>query len=48
MSSTNLKVPLSASGKQKRRPLKVKVRVGFFPKKKGAATSVAYTTVVFR
>ena len=48
MNSTSLKVALSASGKQKRRPLKVKVRVGFYPKKKGAPTSVAYTTVVFR
>ncbi len=48
MSSTSLKVPLSPSGQHKRRPLKVKVRVGFFPKKKGAPTSVAYATVVFR
>ena len=48
MSSTTLKVPLSPSGQHKRRPLTVKVRVGFFPKRKGAATSVAYATVVFR
>jgi hypothetical protein len=48
MKSTGLKVPLSPSGLSKRRPLKVKVRVGFFPKKKGAATSVAYATVIFK
>ena len=48
MSSTSLTVPLSPSGQHKGRPLKVKVRVGFSPKKKGAHTSVAYATVVFR
>jgi hypothetical protein len=44
----SLKVPLSSGGRGKGRPLSVRVRVGFFPKKKGAATSVAYTTVTFR
>ncbi len=44
----SLKVPLSSGGRSKGRPLKVRVRVGFFPKKKGAATSTAYTTVTFR
>ena len=41
-------MPLSPAGQRKHKPLKVKVRVGFCPKKKGAATSVAYTTVVFK
>ncbi len=44
----SLKVPLSSGGRGKGRPLSVRVRVGFFPKKHGAATSVAYTTVTFR
>jgi len=48
MSSTSLKVPLSPTGQHMRRPFSVKVRVGFVPKKKGAPTSVAYATVVFR
>ena len=46
--TVSLKVPLTTSGRFKGRPLKVRVRVGFVPKKKGAATSVAYTTVTFR
>ena len=46
--SATLKVPLSPQARGKGRPLKVKVRVGFFPKKKGAPTSTAFTTVVFR
>jgi hypothetical protein len=46
--AASLKVQLSPQGRSKGRPLKVKVRVGFFPKKKGAATSTAYATVVFR
>jgi hypothetical protein len=46
--SASLHVPLSQQGRKKGKPLMVKVRVGFFPKKKGAPTSVAYTTVVFR
>jgi hypothetical protein len=44
----SLKVPLTSGGRSKGRPLKVRVRVGFVPKKKGAASSVAYTTVTFR
>ncbi len=44
----SLEVPLSRSGRSKGRPLNVRVRVGFFPKKKGAPTSVAYTNVTFR
>ena len=46
--SASLKVPLSPAGQRKHKPLKVKVRVGFFPKKKGAPTSTAFTTVVFK
>jgi hypothetical protein len=46
--TASLKVPLSSGGRSKGRPLKVRVRVGFFPKKKGAPTSVAFTTVTFR
>ncbi len=46
--SASLKVPLSSSGRSKGRPFSVKVRVGFYPKKRGAPTSVAYTTVTFR
>jgi len=46
--TASLKVPLTSRGRSKGRPLRVRVRVGFFPKKKGAPTSVAYTTVTFR
>ena len=41
-------MPLSGHGRNKGRPLKVKVRVGFVPKNKKDSTSVAYTTVTFR
>jgi len=44
--ATTLKIPLSSGGRSKRRPFKVKVRVGFVPKK-GAHTS-ATLTVMFR
>jgi hypothetical protein len=46
-SRTTLKVPLSSAGRGRRRPFKVKVRVGFVPKKKGAHSS-ASVTVRFR
>jgi hypothetical protein len=46
-SRTTLKVPLSSAGRGRRRPFKVKVRVGFVPKKKGAHSS-ASVTVTFR
>ena len=45
--TATLKVPLSRAGQRKGRPLKTKVRVGFFPKKKGAPTSAAFVTVTF-
>jgi hypothetical protein len=43
--ATTLKVPLSSSGRGRRRPFKVKVRVGFVPKK--GAHSSATVTVKF-
>ncbi len=45
--ATTLKVPLSSRGRSKGRPFKVKVRVGFVPKKPGAH-STANVTVTFR
>ncbi len=45
--SATLKVPLSRSGRGKRKPLKVKIRVGFLPKGKGAH-STATVSVTFR
>ena len=44
--SVTLKVPLASKGKNKSKPLKVRIRVGFLPKKSGPH-SQAYTTVVF-
>ena len=44
--ATTLKIPLSSGGRSKRRPFKVKVRVGFVPKK--GAHSSATLTVTFR
>ncbi|HYM46291.1 MAG TPA: hypothetical protein VES65_09070, partial [Solirubrobacteraceae bacterium] len=46
--SASLSVPLSSAGRGRHRPFKVKVRVGFVPKKKGQPTSVAYAIVTFR
>jgi hypothetical protein len=43
--ATTLKVPLSSSGRARRRPFKVKVRVGFVPKK-GAHSSATVTVKV--
>jgi hypothetical protein len=45
--SASLKVSLSGAGRRRGRPFSTKVRVGFFPKKKGAPSSVAYATVRF-
>jgi hypothetical protein len=45
--ATTLKVALSSRARGRRRPFKVKVRVGFVPKKKGAH-STASVTVSFR
>ena len=48
--TATLKVPLSRGGQSKGRPLKVKLRVGFVPKKKSSSNtnSASTTTVVFR
>lgn len=45
--STTLKIPLSSKGLSKRRPFKVKVRIGFVPKQKGGKSSSASVTVRF-
>ncbi len=47
--TATLKVPLSRGGQRKGKPLKVKLRVGFVPKKKssGNGNSASTTTVVF-
>jgi hypothetical protein len=42
-----LKIPLSKRGRNRHRPFKVKVRVGFLPKAKGAPSSSATVTVRF-
>jgi hypothetical protein len=44
--ATTLKVPLSSGGRGRRKPFKVKIRVGFTPKK--GASSSASVTVTFR
>ena len=44
--AASLKVPLSTGGRGRRRPFKVRLRVGFVPKK--GAHSNAYVTVTFR
>jgi hypothetical protein len=43
-----LKVPLSRAGSRRRGPFKVKLRLGFVPKAKGAPSSVSFVTVTFR
>ncbi len=46
--TVTLKVPLSRAGRRHKRPLKVRVRVGFVPKSKGEPRSIAYVTVRFK
>jgi hypothetical protein len=46
--AVTLKVPLSRAGRRHKRPLKVRVRVGFAPTSKGEPRSVAYVTIRFR
>jgi hypothetical protein len=48
--TATLKVPLSRAGQSKGKPLKVKLRVGFVPKKKSSTNinSAETTTVLFR
>jgi hypothetical protein len=43
-----IKVPLSRAGSRRHGPFKVKLRVGFVPKAKGARSSAAFVTVTFR
>jgi hypothetical protein len=43
-----LKVSLNRGGRSRRRPFKVKLRVGFVPKTKGLGSSAAFVTVTFR
>ncbi len=42
-----IKVPLSRRGSGRHRPFKVKVRVGFVPRARGARSSVSFVTVRF-
>lgn len=42
-----IKIPLSRRGQSRHRPFKVKVRIGFVPKAKGAPSSAAFVTVRF-
>lgn len=46
--AVTLRVPLSRAGRHRRRPLKVRVRVGFVPKSRSEPRSVAYVTVRFK
>ena len=46
--TATLKVPLSRRGRGRGRPLKVRLRVGFVPKKHGAPRSAASVTVTYR
>jgi hypothetical protein len=48
LKKVTLKVPLSRAGSRRRGPFKVKLRVGFVPKTKGARSSAAFVTVTFR
>jgi hypothetical protein len=43
-----IKVPLTRAGSRRRGPFKVKLRVGFVPKAKGAPSSASFVTVTFR
>jgi hypothetical protein len=45
--AVTLKVPLSRGGRARRKPFKVKVRIGFVPKTKGGKSSVSFVTVTF-
>jgi hypothetical protein len=45
--AVTLKVPLSRGGRGRRKPFKVKLRVGFVPKAKGGKSSSSFVTVTF-
>jgi hypothetical protein len=46
--TAQIKIPLTSRGRSKRKPLKVRLRVGFVPKAKGGKTSASFVTVTFR
>jgi hypothetical protein len=46
--TATLKVSLSRRGRTRARPLRVRLRVGFVPKKRGAAKSASTVTVTYR
>jgi hypothetical protein len=46
--TVSLQVPLSSGGRNRHKPLKLKLRVGFVPKAKGGARSASSTKVTFR
>jgi hypothetical protein len=46
--TATLKVPLSRRGRSRGRPLRVRLRVGFVPKKRGAPKSASSVTVTYR
>jgi hypothetical protein len=46
--TATLKVPLSRRGRSRGRPLRVRLRVGFVPKKRGASKSASSVTVTYR
>lgn len=47
-SAATLRVSLTARGRSRRRPFKVRLRVGFLPKSHSRASSTAFVTVTFR
>ncbi len=46
--AVTLKIPLSRAGRRHKRPLKIRVRVGFVPKNKSEPRSAAHVTVRFK
>jgi hypothetical protein len=46
--TAQIRIPLTSKGRSKRKPLKVRLRVGFVPKAKGGKTSASFVTVTFR
>jgi hypothetical protein len=46
--TATLKVSLSGKGRNRGRPFKVKLRVGFLPKQKGLSASASFATLTFR
>ncbi len=46
--TATLRIPLSRAGQRRGRPYRVRVRVGFVPKKRGKPRSITYINVTFR